>query len=183
VKNLDIYDAAEWVDRIAFVWIRLHLLWLGENEDQLPATRELDPVIDEAWSQLCDALRSMHSTPISSPWLKASLPLLTAPEYGISEQRQTQLLKALRGTDAEPEPLPEWYDSRQKALREAKRFQRGQAPEDLCEIFTDYQDNAVPEEDRITTLRREISEVFPNSPWADRETLETAIEQTRERRP
>src|SRR5712691_6375829 len=91
-----------------------------------------------------------------------------------------QLLKALRGTDAEPEPLPEWYDSRQKALREAKRFQRGQAPEDLCEIFTDYQDNAVPEEDRITTLRREISEVFPNSPWADRETLETAIAQTRE---
>jgi hypothetical protein len=156
---------------MAIIWIRLHLKWLKAPEGQLPPASELNTDMDKAWSQLVDALRAAHSKAHSSQWFQTELPLLTAPEYGLSAERRDQLLKALLAPDA-PSALPsEWSKSREKVLREAKRFPRGQAPEDLFEVFTDYQDHSVTAEDRGNILRREIVTVFPDSPWTEIDAL------------
>ena len=109
------------------------------------------------------------------------MPLLTAPEYGLSEKRRAQLLKALSGADTPPVLRPEWRYSHEKALREAKRFPRGQTPEDLFEVLTDYQDNSASTEDRVNILRREIADAFPNSPWMEIEALIAPPESTTQR--
>jgi hypothetical protein len=168
IINLDTDEVAEWVDGVAFVWIRLHLIWLGEIESQLPPAPESNMLMDEAWSQLCGALRSGKSKAYSASWFKTELPLLTAPEYGLSEKRRSELLKALSGADTPP---AEWHHSRERSLREAKRFPRGQAPEDLFEVFTGYQDTIDAPEHRVNRLRQEIADVFPNSPWTEIEAL------------
>ena len=138
------------------------------SESQPRPPLESNTIIDDnAWSQLYDALRAGNSKAHSSPWFQTELPLLTAPEYGISKERRDQLLKTLSGVDTHPVLRPEWHSSHEKTLREAKRFPRGQAPADLFNVFTDYQDSSVSAADRVHILRGEIAEVFPNSPWVD----------------
>ena len=92
VRELEIDD--RWVDRIAFTWIRLHLSWLLKGDEQLPVPLELGSDIDKAWSQLIQFVER-DSNRLSSQWFKAGLPLLTAPEYGLSNEIQRQLFDAL----------------------------------------------------------------------------------------
>ena len=169
------------MDGVAFIWIRLHLLWLGESEHKLPDVSESNTAMDTAWSQLDTDLSSVDSKTRASPWFMRELPLLSAPEYGLSEKRQIELIRALHGDV--PQMIPQvWRNSRMRAVRAGKRFPRGQEPDDLFEVFTDYQDSSVSEEDRATTLLGGIRTAFPNSPWVPGVTVDDAVEGTRRRR-
>src|SRR5262249_22153777 len=59
VSKLAIHRGMEWVDRIAFTWIRLHLLWIGAKPDQLPAALESNTVMEKAWSELVACFSSI----------------------------------------------------------------------------------------------------------------------------
>ena len=180
VRQLDTYKGDEWVDRIALAWIYLHLQWLEKSEDGLPAVPELDTDMDKAWSRLKSTLRSVDSKTRSSPWFETGLPLLAAPEYGLSEQAQAQLFDALqalgrsnRRRSSSPAIPQEWQSSRLNALRDAQRFKRGQIPKDWYEVHTRDQDRDVTVEERVQVLLAEITAAFPKSPWAHRGTATT----------
>jgi len=175
VRSLDMYAAEEWVDCVAFVWIRFHMIWLKHIEDQHLPIPDSNEGMDEAWLKLCGILRSFKSKLISSQWFETELPLLTTPEYGLSERRQGQLLMALQGISVVQKPPPAWQYARWKAVREAKRFPRGQGPEDLFEVLTDYQDENVSAEERVRSVLHEIAVAFPDSPWKDWEAPETTL--------
>ena len=127
VRELEIDD--RWVDRIAFTWIRLHLSWLWKGDEQIPAPLEPDSDIDKAWSQLIQFIERSSNRP-SSQWFKAGLPLLTAPEYGLSGEIQRQLFDALFSREFDV-----WDTLRREAIRESRRCERGQTPEDWIEIY------------------------------------------------
>ena len=159
IRKLEIDE--RWVDRIAFTWIRLHLSWLTESDEQLPALLEPDSDIDEAWLQLIQFFKLDALNQHSSQWFKTELPLLTAPEYGLSENIQIRLFKVLC-KDSET-ILATWNISRRKAIRESRQFERGQTPEDWIEIYTSSR--ADLREDSMEKLLKEVGDVFPNSPW------------------
>ena len=167
VRKLDPTNA-RWIDQIAFTWIRLHLLWIGgQDQDNPQLPHELGPEtdMDDAWSKLTQVCRSPSLlSSLSLPfkyWFNRELPLLTAPEYGLSGNAQQTLYEALK--ESSQAPTQEWKDSRLRAMSEAKRFKPGEAPEDWFTIRTDYRG---PIEESPEALMDAINQAFPNSPWA-----------------
>ena len=173
VRAINNNGTVEWVDRIAFAWIRLHLVWLGETKGQLSTAHEIDSDMTGAWALLSQALQSASDKVRTSQWFRTEMPLLAAPEYGLSHQVQEQLLTiSLEIRDA-PGKFPEdWSTFRLESFRAAKSFERGQAPADWSTVRLDYRDKDISEPERIKTLgervevlETEIDNTFQYSPW------------------
>ena len=161
-------DNNEWIDRIAFAWIRLNLIWLGEKEEQLSVAHEINSDMTWAWVRLLQDLKSVPLEVRTSQWFRTEMPLLTAPEYGLSQQVQEQLLETLLETRYAPQKLPDdWLASRRKSFRTAKSFEQGQAPADWFTVRLNYQDKDISESERIRVLEDEIYDTFffLESPW------------------
>lgn len=166
--NNDDSDNAAWVDRIAFAWIRLHLLWLGEKEGQLSVAHETSSDMAKAWLLLLDALKSPAPKVSDSQWFQREMPLLAAPEYGLSQQLRKLFLDTLSKSQNIPS---DWLASRQESFRAAKWFEQGQGPIDWFTVRLNYRDKDISESERIKTLgeridvlQSEISRAFPDSP-------------------
>ncbi len=156
-----------WVDRIAFIWICLHLSWLKETDEKLPTPPDVDLESDIAWSRLLQFLEQ-NAARYSSQWFKTELPLLTAPEYGLSRDIQKELFGALIREDSE-ETLNAWRASRRKAVANSLRIEEDQAPENWIEI---YKSNPIKTGDHQAEPRYllgEIREIFSHSLWYDAE--------------
>ena len=173
VRAINNNGTVEWVDRIAFAWIRLHLVWLGEIKGQLSVAHEIDSDMTGAWALLSQALQSASDKVRASQWFRTEMPLLAAPEYGLSRQAQKQLLAiSLEMRDA-PRKFPEdWSTFRLESFRAAKSFEQGQAPADWFTVRLNYRDKDISEPERVKTLdervralETEICNTFQDSPW------------------
>ena len=173
VRAINNNGTVEWVDRIAFAWIRLHLVWLGEIKGQLSVAHEIDSDMTGAWTLLSQALQSASDKVRTSQWFRTEMPLLAAPEYGLSRQVQKQLLKILLNIGGASKKFPDdWLAFRQESFRVAKSFEQGQAPADWFTVRLNYRDKGISEperiktlDERVRTLETEICNTFQDSPW------------------
>ena len=173
VRAINNNGTVEWVDRIAFAWIRLHLVWLGCEEEQFSVAHETSSNITDAWTLLSQILRSMPCKVRTSQWFRTEMPLLAAPEYGLSQQIQKQLLKILPEIGDASRKFPDdWSAFRQESFRAAKSFEHGQAPADWFTVRLNYRDKDISEPERVKTLdervralETEICNTFQDSPW------------------
>ena len=173
VRAINNNDTVEWVDRIAFAWIRLHLVWLGETNEQLSVAHEADSDMTEAWVLLSQALQSVSDKVRTSQWFRTEMPLLAAPEYGLSQQVQEQLLDISLRMRGSPRKFPDdWSAFRLESFRTAKSFEQGQAPADWFTVRLNYRDKDISEPERIKTLgervkalEAEIDNTFRYSLW------------------
>lgn len=166
VRNIDYTGGDTWVDRIAFTWIRLHLLWLGADEGKLPNPLKIDSDINDAWKKLFQSFKLLEDKVKRSLWFRLGLPLLTAPEYGLSKDLQEKLLEALlrerQGVQDLAKEWEEWQEFRRKSIDTATKFTQDLEPADWFEVNPYDSERAVP--DSVFDLLEEVQNVFPAIP-------------------
>ena len=165
VRNIDYTGDNEWVNRIAFTWIRHHLLWLGADRGQLPDPLEADSDMTDVWHDLFEAFKSLQNSVRDAPWFQQGLPLLTAPEYGLSKNLRENLLLALRVEQQAAQELPQkWQEFRRKSINAAKMFTQEHAPVDWFEV-NPYDPEIAISEVALERLLDAIKNTSSDSPW------------------
>jgi hypothetical protein len=164
VRNIGHIGVDKWVDRIAFTWIRLHLLWLGADKERLPKPLRTDSDTESTWEKLFQSFQSLEDEVERSTWFQLELPLLTAPEYGLSKSLQDRLLHVLMERQGIQELPEEWQEFRRKSIDTATKFTQEIEPVDWFEVNPYDSERAVP--DSVFDLLEEMQKAFPDSPWS-----------------
>jgi hypothetical protein len=119
----------------------------------------------DVWNDLFEVFKSLENNVRDAPWFQQGLPLLTAPEYGLSKNLREKLLRALSDERQDAQELPRrWQESRRKSIDAAKMFTQGQAPVDWFEV-NPYDPAITISEVALERLLDEIKRVDSDSPW------------------
>ncbi len=120
----------------------------------------------DRWRHLFEkSFKSLERDVRRSPWFQLGLPLLTAPEYGLSKDLQGRLLQALLEERQGAQELPEeWQEFRRKSIDAATRFTQEPVPVDWFGVNPYDSERAAS--DSVFDLLDEVQNFFSDSPWS-----------------